>query len=134
MVQISYSHHTADREFVHRRITTDRFEKASDIIDQYPYQHEAEMFEELGSGGGLEFLLGDLKGQHAHYNFIPVEADKGILDLSIVAKKGVFNLLGRKALIRHFYLVTPETARAHIAELFEHSVEFLYEKHRPFKS
>ncbi|WP_447926555.1 hypothetical protein [Vreelandella sp. EE27] len=134
MVQIVYSHHTDDREFVHRRITTDRFETASDIIDEYPYQREAEMFEELGEGGGLEFLLGDLKGQHAHYHFIPVEADKGILDLSIVAKKGVFNLLGRQALIRHFYLVTPDTAKTHIQELFEHSVEFLYEKHRPFKN
>lgn len=133
MVQILYSHHTDMREFVHRRINTESFDKACEVVDKYPWAREIALFEELGEGGGFEFLLGDRRGPHAHYQFTPVEEGKGFLDVTVVAKSGLLSVLGRRALSRHFDLVTIEAAKTHIQELFEHSVEFLYRKHKLLK-
>ncbi|WP_447553581.1 hypothetical protein [Vreelandella sp. EE22] len=134
MVHIHSSHHTEDREFVHHKVETDYVDEAFEIIDRYPWTQEIAIFEELGEGGGIDFVMGDVKGKHAYYQFIPIEEDKGLLSLTVVVKTGLFNLLGRQALSRDFHLVTIDTAKTHIQELFEHSVEFLYEKHRPFKN
>ncbi len=134
MVHIRYSHHTEGRDFVHHKADTDHLSEACDIIDRYPWKQEIAIFEELGEGGGLDFVKGDEKGKHAYYQFIPIEEGKGFLYLTVVVKAGLFNLLGRQALSRDFHLVTLDTAKTQIQELFEHSVEFLYEKHRPFKN
>ncbi|MFI0471870.1 hypothetical protein ACGLWX_04000 [Halomonas sp. HMF6819] len=134
MVQILYSHYTDNREFVNRRINTDSYDKACEIIDQYPWAREVALFEELGAAGGFEFVLGDRKGPHAIYMLTPIEAERrGSLHLDVVAKTGMFNLLGRRSLSRDFHIVTADTAKEHLRELFEHSVEFIHEKHRPFK-
>ncbi|WP_447529413.1 hypothetical protein [Vreelandella sp. TE19] len=134
MVHIRYSHHSEDRDFAQHKADTDHLEQAFEIIDRYPWKQEIAIFEELGEGGGIDFVIGDEQGKHAYYQFIPIEEDKGLLSLTVVVKTGLFNLLGRQALSRDFHLVTIDTAKTHIQELFEHSVEFLYEKHRPFKS
>ncbi|MFG6666998.1 hypothetical protein ACGK9R_07800 [Halomonas sp. HNIBRBA4712] len=133
MVQILYSHHTDTREFVHRRLSTDRYDKACEIIDQYPWAQEMALFDEQGEDGGFEFLLGERNGRHAHYQFIPIEERKGLLQLSVLARTGLFKVLGRRALTRDFHLVCADTAKGHLQDLFEHSIDFLYEKHRPFK-
>ncbi|MFC0336878.1 hypothetical protein SAMN05421848_3018 [Kushneria avicenniae] len=134
MVLIRYSHHTEDREFVNYTADTDHFDEACKILDRYPWRQEIAIFEELGEGGGLDFVMGNEQGKHAYYQLIPIEEGKGFLFLTVVVKTGLFNLLGRQSLNRDFHLVTIETARFYIKELFEHSVESLYEMHRPFKT
>lgn len=134
MVRILYSLHTENREFVHRRITTDRFDKACDIIDQYPWAREIALFDEQGVGGGFEFLLGERQGLHAHYQFVPIEQRQGLLMLNVVARQGLFKWLGRRSLTRDFHLVTADTAKHHVQELFEHSIDGIFDKHWPFKS
>lgn len=130
MVQILYSLHTDGREFVQRRLTTDRYDRVCEIIDHYPWAREAALFEEQGKSGGFEFLLGERNGLHAYYRFIPIEECQGLLMLNVVARQGLFKWLGRRSLTRDFHLVTADTAKHHVQELFEHSIDGIFDKHR----
>lgn len=128
-IRVSYSHRVDGDELVNHDKDVTVYQEACSIIDHYPWQSELALTEELGEGGGFYFLLGDYQGQYAAYQFVPMEPGKGLLDLDIVQKRGLLNFLGRKALSKSFELVSIAEAKIKIKELFEHSVDSLYQKY-----
>ena len=88
-----------------------------------------EAFDKYGVGGGLYFSLGD-DNVYACYQFVPVDINSGILSLDVVLKPGFLNIFGRKSASKYFNIVSIPEAKSKLKDLFDHTVESLYEKHK----
>jgi len=88
------------------------------------------LLEELGEGGGFFFTSGDMDGKFASYQFTPVEIDRGLLELQVVSKSGFIGIFGRKSVTMDFELVSISEAKQKIKELFENTIDSLYQKYR----
>ncbi|EJG0664862.1 hypothetical protein C4G29_RS22640 [Vibrio parahaemolyticus] len=130
LVKVFYQHREGGTELVDHEKELKFHREACETIDNYPWQKELELFEELGEGGGFFFLLGDMDGRFASYQFTPVESDRGLLDLEVVSKLGFIGIFGRKSVSVDFKLVSIPEAKHQIKELFEYSIDSLYQKYR----
>ncbi|EGQ7821176.1 hypothetical protein ACVW8L_004544 [Vibrio parahaemolyticus] len=130
LVKVFYQHREGGTELVDHEKELKFHREACETIDNYPWQKELELFEELGEGGGFFFLLGDMDGKFASYQFTPVESDRGLLDLEVVSKLGFIGIFGRKSVSVDFKLVSIPEAKHQIKELFEYSIDSLYQKYR----
>ncbi len=130
LIKAHYQHREGGTELVDHQRDINLHREACEIIDNYPWVKELELFEELDEGGGLLFVLGDYNSKFASYQFIPVEKDAGLLDLEIVIKPGFLNIFGRNSVSVSFDLVSIPEAKQHIKELFNYSIDSLYNKHK----
>ncbi|HAS8178430.1 TPA: hypothetical protein I7671_21645 [Vibrio vulnificus] len=130
LVKVFYQHREGGTELVDHEKELKFHREACETIDNYPWQKELELFEELGEGGGFFFLLGDMDGKFASYQFTPAESDRGLLDLEVVSKLGFIGIFGRKSVSVDFKLVSIPEAKHQIKELFEYSIDSLYQKYR----
>ncbi|WMO01724.1 hypothetical protein NI379_06485 [Vibrio parahaemolyticus] len=71
LVKVFYQHREGGTELVDHEKELKFHREACETIDNYPWQKELELFEELGEGGGFFFLLGDMDGKFASYQFTP---------------------------------------------------------------
>lgn len=101
-----------------------------EVIANYPWERELKLSIELKEGSGLVFSIGDMDGIHASYEFTPVEVDKGVLSLDVVLKPGFLGIFGRKKVSVDFDVVSIAEAKQHIKQLFEYSIESIYQKYR----
>ena len=129
MIHVSYSHHALGTELVHYEKSAKSHSDACRLIDSYPWLPELELTEKLGEGGGLYFLLGSEKEKYASYQLVPMGPDEGFLLLDIVANRGFLGVFGRKSVSENFDLVTISEAKLKLKELFDYSVDKLYEKY-----
>lgn len=129
MVEASYSHRTDGTELVEHKKTLRLHREACEIIDNYPYETEEKLTDELGEGGGLYFWIGDIKEKYACFQFVPMDVNKGWLTLEVVVKKGTLGLFGKKAVDVDFDETTIFEFKDKVKDLFSHSVESLYDKH-----
>ena len=131
MVDAHYQHRTGSSPelvlFSRKNIS---YKTACDIIDRYPWASELELSDRYGEGGGFYFVAGAPEGIHAAYQFTPVDADRGLLNLELVLKKGWLGMIGRRAKSIDFDAVSTSMAKQKIRELFTDSPEALYEKYR----
>nr|CAA6813682.1 MAG: Unknown protein [uncultured Thiotrichaceae bacterium] len=130
LVKVFYQHRVDGTELVNHEKEVKLHRDLCEIIDSYPWIKELELTEQLGEGGGFYFLVGDKDGQHASYQFTPMESDGGLLDLDIVMKPGFLNMLGRKAVSKHFGEVSTAEAKQKLKELFDYPVDVLYERYK----
>ncbi|ELB2078740.1 hypothetical protein QNZ73_004702 [Vibrio parahaemolyticus] len=130
MVKVYFQHREGGTELVDHERDLKSHREACEIIDNYPWVEEIELFEKLGEGGGFFFILGDLDAKYANYQFTPVEAERGLLDLEVVYSPGVLNIFGRKSVSLDFKLVSIPDAKHQIKELFEYTIDSLYTKHK----
>lgn len=130
MVKVYYQCREKGTELVNHERELAFYREAYEVIDNYPWAEELAFFEELGEGGGFLFVLGDLDDKYASYQLIPSDVDRGVLLLDVVCEKGVMSFLGRKSISVDFDLVSISEAKRYIKELFEGSIESLYEKHK----
>ncbi|MEF1210572.1 hypothetical protein REH77_00180 [Vibrio alginolyticus] len=130
MVKVYFQYREGGTELVDHERDLKSHREACEIIDDYPWVEELELFEQLGEGGGFFFILGDLDAEYASYQFTPVEADRGLLDLDVVSRPGFLNIFGRKSASVDFKLVSIPEAKHHIKELFEYAVDSLYKRHK----
>ena len=130
VVKAYYQHREGGIELIDHKKELKFYHEACEIIDNYPWVEELKLFEELGEGGGFFFLLGDLDGQYASFQFTPVEKDSGFLELMVVYKPGFLRILGRQSVSVDFELVSIPKAKCQIKELFEYSIESLYRKYK----
>ncbi|EAQ67737.1 hypothetical protein MED121_17459 [Marinomonas sp. MED121] len=100
-----------------------------DLIDNYPWQSEMELFEEHGVGGGFQFTLGD-EDVYARYDFTPIDMDSVELDFYLVLKSGFLGFIGRKSLIKQYGIISVSEAKEKMKDLFDRPIESLYEKHK----
>lgn len=129
LVKVMYDHRVGGEELVTREREVRLHRELCEIIDSYPWKTEMELFEKYGVGGGFHFFLGD-EEVYACYQFVPVDINSGILDFDLVLKPGLFNLFGRKSVSKSFDVVSISEAKEKTKELFDYSLESLYEKHR----
>jgi len=130
VVKVFYQHREGGTELVNHERELKSHREACETIDSYPWEKELALFEESGEGGGFLFLLGDMDGKYASYQFTPVENDKGLLGLEVVSKRGFIGIFGRESASVDFNLVSISEAKNHIKELFEYSIDLLYQKYR----
>ena len=128
LIRVVYAHRVDSEELISHEKEVRLHRELCEIMDAYPWAAEMEYFEKYGEGGGFHFLLGDDK-VYACYQYVPVDLHSGLLDLDIVLKPGLLNFFGRKAISKHFDIVSVSEVKAKVKELFEHSVESLYKKH-----
>ncbi|MCG7497846.1 hypothetical protein MHO82_13330 [Vibrio sp. Of7-15] len=129
-VKAYYQHRVDGPELVNHEKEVKLHRELCDIIDNYPWVRESELFEELGEGGGFFFILGDEDSKYATYQFTPMGYDEGLLDLDIVVKPGFLNIFNRKAVSKSFDVVSIPEAKRHLKEFFDHSVDSLYKKYK----
>ena len=130
IVKVYYQHREGGTELVDHERDLKLHREACEIIDNYPWAKELELFEELGVGGGFFFALGDMDVKFASYQFVPAEMDEGFLLLQVLSKPGIIWFFGRKSVTVNFGLVSIAEAKRKIKELFDYSVDSLYEKYR----
>ncbi|MEL6117946.1 hypothetical protein P0Y67_22395 [Photobacterium sp. SP02] len=130
LVKVFYQQRENGTELVNHERDLKFHREACETIDNYPWEKELELFEELGEGGGFFFMLGGMDGKFASYQFTPVESDRGLLDLQVVSKPGFIGIFGRKSVSVDFKFVSIPEAKQHIKELFEYSIDSLYQKYR----
>ncbi|WP_261887052.1 hypothetical protein [Vibrio pomeroyi] len=129
-IKVFYQYREGGTELVNHESDLKFHREACETIDTYPWAKELELFEELGEGGGFYFILGDMDGKYASYQFSPVENDRGLLGLEVVSNPGFIGIFGRKSVSVDFKLVSISEAKHHIKELFEYSIDSLYKKYR----
>jgi len=129
LVKVTYDHRVDGEELIAHEKVVQSHKELCAIIDAYPWASEMELFEKYGVGGGFHFLLGDDK-IYACYQFVPVNIDAGVLDFDLVLEPGFLKLFGRKAVSKHFDIVSIAEAKAKIKELFDYSIASLYQKHK----
>ncbi|WP_323902605.1 hypothetical protein [Aeromonas hydrophila] len=103
-------------------------ETLCELIDSYPWQSALTLFEQFGVGGGFHFSIGD-DHTYACFQYVPIDINSGVLDLDIVLKSGLLNFFGRKALSKHFDVVSIPDMKMQVKELFQYSLSDLYKKH-----
>lgn len=129
-VIVNYQHREGGAELVNHEKSLTSHRDACEVIDSYPWAEEVDRFEELQEGGGLFFMLRGNDGQQASYQVVPAEKDRGFLFLEVVYKSGFMGIFGRKAVDIDFDLVSISQVKHQIKELFDYSVEGLYNKHK----
>ena len=129
-VKVFYQHRENGAELVNHERDLESHREACEIIDNYPWAKELKLLEELGEGGGFFFTSGDMDGKFASYQFTPVEIDRGLLELQVVSKPGFIGIFGRKSVTVDFDLVSISEAKQKIKELFEYTIDSLYQKYR----
>ncbi|WP_228072008.1 hypothetical protein, partial [Vibrio parahaemolyticus] len=130
LVKVFYQHREGGTELVNHERDLKFHREACETIDNYPWAKELELFEELGEGGGFYFMLGDMDDKFASYQFTPVESDGGLLELQVVSRPGFIGLFGRKSVSVDFKFTSIPEAKHQIKELFEYSIDSLYQKYR----
>lgn len=130
MIEAFYSHRGDGPELVEHRQVLKGISEARELIDRYPWSSEVALTEELGEGGGLYFLRTGEDGTQASLQLVPIESDKGFLDLSIVAKKGFLGMVGRKSVSITLDEVSISEAKTYIKQLFDFSIDDLYRKYK----
>ncbi|MEI8592891.1 hypothetical protein [Photobacterium sp. Hal280] len=130
LIKVFYQHRENGTELVNHERDLKSHREACETIDNYPWEKELKLFEEFGEGGGFFFMLGDMDGKFASYQFTPVESDRGMLDLQVVSKPGFIGIFGRKSVSVDFKFVSIPEAKHQIKELFEFSIDSLYQKYR----
>ncbi|GAL03476.1 hypothetical protein ACFFLZ_14055 [Photobacterium aphoticum] len=130
VVTVYYQHRTDGTELVdHEKVVTSH-EALCDIIDRYPWAEEVVLTEKWGEGGGLFFLLGDIKRRYASFQLVPTDIDSGLLSVDIVQKPGFLGTFGRKSVTAQFDVVSITDAKVTLQQLFDFSIEGLYEKYQ----
>lgn len=129
IVQIIYEHRVDGEDLIPHEKEVKLHRELCEVIDAYPWAAEMEAFEKYGGGGGFHFVLGD-DDVYACYQYVPIDLNSGILSLHIVLKAGFLNIFGRKSVSKDFDVVSIPEAKTKIKELFEHTVESLFEKHK----
>lgn len=129
MVTISYTHHDGGKTLKPFEITTNSHRAACELIDNYPWAEELALFDELGEIGYLYFYIGDINAEHASYQFTPIDEKKGDLTFSVVTKPGFLSMIGREVVDIDFELVSINEAKSKIQDLFNYSIESLYNKY-----
>lgn len=129
LVKIIYDHRVGGEELIAHEKEVYLHKDLCEIIDSYPWKSEIELCDKYGVGGGFHFLLGDNK-VYACYQFVPIDISSGILDFDLVLSPGVLSLFGRKSVSKSFDIVSISELKEKTKELFEYSLESLYEKHR----
>jgi len=130
VIEVFYTQRDEGPELVEHRQVLRGFGDARAVIDRYPWSSEVAHTEELGEGGGLYFLRTGENGAQASLQLVPLEADKGFLDLSIVARKGFLGMVGRKSVSVTVDEVTISDAKNYVKQLFDFSIYDLYKKHK----
>ncbi len=130
MIEAFYSHRGDSPELVEHRQVLKGISEARELIDRYPWASEVALTEELGEGGGLYFLRTGEDGTQASVQLVPIEPDKGFLDLSIVARKGFLGMVGRKSVSVTVDEVSISDAKTYIKQLFDYSIDDLYRKYK----
>ncbi|WP_299496255.1 hypothetical protein [uncultured Shewanella sp.] len=130
MVSVYYTHRVGDNpELVEFKCENISCQRAYEIIDDYPWAAEIKFFEQYGEGGSFYFVLGDMTGLHAAFQFIPVDEGNGLLDVDILLKKGFLGIFGRKSKSIHFDLLAIDEAKLKIRDMFQYSLSALYNKY-----
>lgn len=129
LVKVVYDHREGGEEFITHEKEVRLHRELCEIIDAYPWAEEMEAFDKYGVGGGLYFALGD-DSVYACYQFVPVDINAGILSLDVVLKPGFLNMFGRKSASQYFNIVSIPEAKSKLKDLFDHTIESLYEKHK----
>lgn len=129
-VKVHYQHRDGGTALVNYEKDIKRYREACEIIEQYPWAKEVQLSAELEEGGGLQFILGDSDAKYACYQLIPAEENKGLLSLDIICKRGFLGIFGRQARFVDFDVVSISEAKQRIQDLFNHSVDTLYEKYK----
>lgn len=129
LVKVIYSHRVGGTELVTHEKEVGFHKELCKIIDDYPWVSEVELAEEPGVSGGFEFLLDDYDGKYAIYYFIPIDTRTGLLDAYIIVKPGFLKTFGRKAVSMSFGEVLIVEAKEKVKELFDCSIEDLYERY-----
>lgn len=129
LVKVVYDHREGGEEFITHEKEVRLHRELCEIIDAYPWVAEMEAFDKYGVGGGLYFSLGD-DNVYACYQFVPVDINSGILSLDVVLKPGFLNMFGRKSASKYFNIVSIPEAKSKLKDLFDHTIESLYEKHK----
>jgi hypothetical protein len=130
MVEAFYSHRIEGPELVEHHRVLKGAGDAHELIDQYPWASEIALTEELGEGGGLYFSRRGENGTQVSLQLVPIEVDKGFLELSIVANKGFLGVIGRKSVTKAFDELSLAEAKAYVKQLFDYSIDDLYHKHK----
>ncbi|MCE0495457.1 hypothetical protein [Vibrio salinus] len=131
MVDVYYQHRVGNNpelvNFSRKEIT---YRDACKVIDDYPWESELALFEQHGEGGGFNFVLSAPDGGYADYQFTPVGLNEGFLDLTIVLRKGVLGMFGRKSVSVNCDVISARDAKIKMKELFDSSLLSLYEQYR----
>ncbi len=129
IVRVVYEHRVDGEDLITHEKEVKLYRELCEVIDAYPWAAELDGFDKYGVGGGFHFLLGD-DYIYACYQYVPVDLNSGILNLDIVLKAGFLDIFGRKSVSKDFDVVSIPAAKVKLKELFEHTVESLYEKHK----
>lgn len=129
-IHVFYQHRVDGPELVNFETQIRSHRDLCDLMDRYPWTEEQRLTDETGEGGGFHFTLKGHNNQYAVYQFTPVDAQHGLLDLSIVIKPGWLGIFGRQALEQHFDVLTISAAQQQLKELFSHSPETLYRHYK----
>lgn len=129
MIEACYSIHDDEERLVHHRRRCENVGEAEAILANYPWERELALFDKTGEGGGLQFVKQAPDGSHATLDFVPVEPDTGFLSLTIVARRGLFGWLGRRAVSHDFDAVASADARRRLRELCAQSITALYRQY-----
>lgn len=130
MIEVFYTHRAGGQELVEHRRVLKGMSDARELIDQYPWASEIALTEELGEGGGLYFSRRGENGAQVSLQLVPIEVDKGFLELSIVTKKGFLGVFGRKSVTKAFDELTLAEAKTYVKQLFDYSIDDLYHKYK----
>lgn len=95
-----------------------------------PWASEIALTEELGEGGGLFFSRSGENGAQVSLQLVPIEVDKGFLELNIIAKKGFLGIVGRKSVSKTVDEVSLAEAKTYVKQLFDYSIDDLYHTHK----
>ena len=128
-VMAYYQHRVDGPELVNHEKELRTYRDLVALFDDFPWAREMEMFEKYEEGGGFYFVLGDENGVHATYQYVPMELNKGWLEINVLLKEG-FLFFGRQKATKDFDIVSNTEAQQKIKELFEYSVESLYKKYK----
>ena len=130
MIRVSYQCREEGSELINHEQVATSYQDVCEVVDNFPWVKEAELSEKYGEGGALFFTLGEPGGKHACFQLTPTGIAEALLDLDIVLKTGVLGLFGRRAVNKHFDVLSVEQAKIQLKELFEHSVDSLYAKYQ----
>lgn len=130
LVKVFYQHREGGQELVNYERDLRTHQEACEVIDNYPWEEELKLFEEYEVGGGFYFVSGDPDSQYASLQFTPVDQGLGHLCLDVVYKPGVLKLFGRKSASVDFDIVSISEAKNHLEDLFEYTVEALYQEYK----
>lgn len=130
MIDVNCNYHDENAQVVNHQYQVKTYAELKEAINQYPWHHEIEQFEQSGEGGGITLSKQQDEFVIVSYLLVPIDFDVASLDVDVRLSRGWLGFIGGKSVSYSYPPLSYKDALGILKEIVDSSVEHLYQQYQ----